>query len=260
MEYTVQQFARLAGISTRTIRYYDQIGLLKPAFINASGYRVYGREQVDRLQQILFYRALDFNLRQIGTILSACEYDRLTSLESHRLSLTRKRRQLDALIATLDKSISSMKGEYTMTDAEKFEGFKQDMVISNEEKYGEEIREKYGNESVNYANQKIKDMTEDEYADVSALEQSILEALKQVMVRSEGPGGPGAQKAAALHRRWLLFYWKEYTPEAHAALARMYVEDERFKAHYDRYSDGSATFLRDAIFIYTQRIKKEPEA
>ena len=142
MEYTVQKLGKMAGVSTRTLRYYDEIGILKPARINTSGYRIYGQKEVDRLQQILFYRELGVSLESIREIVTAPSFDGAKALREHREKLLEKREQLDSLIANVDKTIALTEGRSKMNDKEKFEGFKQKLIDENEEKYGDEIREK----------------------------------------------------------------------------------------------------------------------
>lgn len=154
MEYTVQKLGLIAGISTRTLRYYDEIGILKPARINSSGYRIYGQDEVDKLQQILFYRELGVSLESIKDIVTAPSFDRAKALREHRQKLLEKREQLDLLISNVDKTISLTEGRITMSNKEKFEGFKQKLVDDNEMKYGKEAREKYGDDAVNKSNQK----------------------------------------------------------------------------------------------------------
>ncbi|CFX95186.1 TipAS antibiotic-recognition domain [Syntrophomonas zehnderi OL-4] len=250
MEYTVQKLSRLAGISSRTLRYYDEIGILKPARINSSGYRIYGQNEVDRLQQILFYRELGVSLDHIKEMLTVPDFDRAAALRCHREKLLEKKAQLELLIMNVEKTLAAAEGRTKMSDQEKFQGFKQKMIEENEEKYGKEIREKYGEETVARSNQKFMAMTEEQYAEVTALEarfRAILEEARQ----GGDPAGALAQQAADLHRQWLAYYWSEYSKEAHAGVARMYVEDERFKVYYDRTQPGTAEFLREAVLIYT---------
>lgn len=178
MEYTVQTLGRLAGISTRTLRYYDEIGLLKPARINSSGYRIYGATEVNRLRQILFYRELDVSLDTIKAILNSPTFDGTTALKQHREKLLEKRAQLDALINNVDKSIEHTERKANMTDKEKFEGFKQKLIDENEGKYGKEIRKKYGENAVSSSNAKVKNMTEEQYAEVQKLEEQLFTNLK----------------------------------------------------------------------------------
>ena len=251
MGYTVRQLARLAGISPRTIRYYDEIDLLKPARVSASGYRLYGQAEVDRLQQILFYRALGVELKKIKRLISAPSFDELAALKEHRTKLLAKRRQVDLLIANVEKTIALKEGKITMSDQEKFAAFKQNMIIENEEKYGAEIRAEYGDKTIDQANAALKNMTAEQYAQWQQLGKEVLETLKMAMATGE-PASPLAQKTADLHRQWLNYAWGHYDKAAHAGLARMYVADPRFTAYYDdQVQPGAAEFLRDAILIYT---------
>ena len=250
MEYTIQKLGQLAGISTRTLRYYDEIGILKPSRINSSGYRIYGQNEVDRLQQILFFREIGVSLESIKEIISASSFDREKVLKEHREKLLEKRKQLDLLIENVEKTISSTEGKIKMTDKEKFEGFKQKMIDDNEKKYGKEIRGKYGDEVVDQSNQKLKNMTQEQYAEMERLSADVIETLKKAFATGD-PADELAQKAADLHRQWLCYSWNSYSKEAHAGVAQMYVDDERFTAYYDAEQPGMAKFLRDAIFIYT---------
>ncbi len=251
MEYTIQKLAKLAGVSTRTLRYYDEIDLLKPARINSSGYRIYGKREVDVLQQILFYRELGVNLQDIKQIVLDPNFDGAKALENHRKQLLEKRYQLDRLIENVEKTIEEKKGKIKMTDKEKFEGFKKKAIEENERKYGKKLREKYGEEAVEKSNQKFMNMTEEEHAEAERISTELMETLKEAMENGD-PASELGQKAAELHKKWLTFYWPEYSKEAHANLAEMYVADERFTAYYDdSVQAGTAKFLRDAIRIYT---------
>lgn len=250
MEYTVQKLGQMAGVSTRTLRYYDEIGILKPARINSSGYRIYGQAEVNQLQQILFYRELGVNLEGIKDIVSEPSFDGTKALREHREKLLEKRVQLDALISNVDKTIALNEGRISMTDKEKFEGFKKKLVDDNEVKYGEEIRAKYGDETVDKSNQKVKGMSQEQYEEITKLATEVIETLQAAFLTGD-PAGELAQKTVDLHRRWLCYHWDSYSKEAHAGLAQMYVDDPRFTAYYDEKQPGSAEFLRDAVFIYT---------
>lgn len=251
MEYTIQKLAQLAGISSRTLRYYDEIGILKPARINSSGYRIYGTEQVGRLQQILFYRELGMDLEGIKAIVSDPSFDPATALREHWVQLLDKRKQLNVLIANVEKSIAVMEGRAVMSDAEKFEGFKKQMVQENEEKYGADVRSRYGDDVADRSNQKLLNMTEAQYKEATQLEAELRAALKEA-IKTGNPASAPAQRVADMHRQWLLHYWPEYTKAAHRGLAQMYIEDERFRAYYDKDQLGSAEFLQQAIDIYTR--------
>lgn len=250
MEYTVQKLANLSGITTRTLRYYDEIGILKPARISSSGYRIYGEKEVDRLQQILFYRELGVELECIKKIISNSSFNEDKALREHREKLLEKRNQIDRLIENLDKTIEFKEGKIEMSNKEKFDGFKKKLVEENEYKYGKEIREKYGKSAVDKSNKKLMNMKEEQFKEATEIEEKFREVLEEAFKIGD-PSSKKAQEAAELHKSWLKFYWDEYREEAHAGLAQMYVDDERFRAYYDKNEPGVAEFLRDAILIYT---------
>jgi hypothetical protein len=124
------------------------------------------------------------------------------------------------------------------------------MIDENEKNYGNEIRDKFGEEAVDQSNAKLMNMTEEEYNAVTKLEQQVKETFALAFATGD-PSGELAQKAADFHKKWITFYWNKYSKEAHAGLAQMYVDDERFKAYYDKDQPGTAEFIRDAIRIYT---------
>lgn len=249
MEYTINKLAKLAGVSTRTLRYYDELGMLSPARISSNGYRIYGQKQIDRLQQILFYRELGVSLEEIRGILASGDFDGLSSLENHLSALRARREQLDLLVANVEKTIKAMKGEIIMNDQEKFEGFTQKLVDDNEQQYGEEIRAKYGDECVNRSNARVLNMSREQYAELEKLTEDLNETLKAAAEQGD-PAGELAQKACELHKRWLCFYWDDYSKEAHMGVTQMYVDDPRFTAYYDKIAPGCAAFLRDAVSVY----------
>jgi len=251
MEYAIKKLGQLAGVSTRTLRYYDEIGILKPARINSSGYRIYGETEVNRLQQILFYRELDVSLDNIKNILTSSSFDKTKALMEHRDKLLDKRNQLDLLILNINRTILSNEGRIIMSDKEKFDGFKQKLVDDNEKIYGKEIRDKYGDEVINKSNSKMKGMSKENFEESAKLADEIIEKLDNAF-KTGDPAGELAQTVADLHRQWLSLYWDTYTKEAHAGVAQMYVDDERFTAYYDKKQTGTAAFLRDAILIYTK--------
>lgn len=251
MEYTIKELADLAGISTRTLRWYDKKGLLKPSRVNEAGYRFYDEKAVARLQQIMFYRELEFSLYDIGQILESPQFDQQKALQSHLQELTRRREQIDDLILTVQKTLAELQGGKKMSDREKFEAFKKKMVQENEEKYGTEIREKYGDESVDRANAAMMKMSEETYKQWKEKEDRILAMLKEAVLTGETPDSPQAQEIAKLHAVWC-FRDEKYDPQKHAQIASLYTLDKRFTAYYDREVEGCAKFLTDAVSIYAK--------
>ncbi|MGJ9459546.1 MerR family transcriptional regulator [Oceanobacillus sp. CF4.6] len=249
MEYTVNKLAKLSGVSGRTLRYYDQIGLLKPARINSSGYRIYEQKEVDLLQQILFYRELEVSLEGITEIMNEPTYDQTKALKNHFIKLLQKRSHLDKLMATVEKTIASIEGGTPMQDKEKFAGFKDKIIERNEQKFGKEIREKYGDKTVNASNAKLRGMSEEDLKAMNDLEGEIMLLLERAY-KTGNPASDLAQEVAAKHKQWLMYAWPNYSKEAHAGLAEMYVSDDRFTAYYDKAIKGGTKFLRDALLIY----------
>ncbi len=257
MEYTVLALCKLAGVTPRTLRYYDQIGLLMPRRKAFTGYRLYGPGEVDRLQQILFYRELGIPLHAVKKILDDPEYNALEELRKHRDIIVLEQKRLDALARNISRTITRLEGETEMTDTEKFEGMKQSLINENERRYGREIRDRYGDKAMEESYGKMTRMSAEQYQKAKELEEQIKDKLRGAMKGS--PKSAEAQALAAMHREWLCMYWGSYSPETHENLAQMYVQDKRFKAYYKDAAPGAAEFLRDAIVLYTQGLRSGRE-
>ena len=249
MEYTINKLAKMAGVSTRTLHYYDQLDLLSPAHIGENGYRFYGQKEIDRLQHILFYRELGVPLREIKDVLSRKGFDSANALQNHLVALRAKRKQLDILIFNVEKTILTMKGEAVMADYEKFEGFAEKMIENNEKLYGEEIRGKYGDAAVDKSNAMFRGMTKEKYAEVEELSNRLNNALKAAFAQGDTTSEL-AYEVCKLHKQWLCCFWPIYSKEAHIGVTQMYVDDPRFAAYYDNIAPGCAVFLRDAVLSY----------
>ncbi|WP_414842058.1 MerR family transcriptional regulator [Enterococcus saccharolyticus] len=246
MEYTIKKIANLSGVSARTLRFYDEIDLLKPAKVNSSGYRIYGQQEVNRLQQILFYRELDMKLEEIKEILDNPDFNVEQALMEHQEKLLAKRREIDRLLASVQQTMHYYKGEIDMTDQEKFTAFKEQKIAENESTYGEEIREKYGKETVERSNQKYLNLTEEQMQEMTKTETQLFEKIEMYLQQPEIESDL-AKEVYELHKKWLSFTWPTYSAEAHKGLGMMYVADERFTAYYDDKHAGAAQALNDAI-------------
>jgi DNA-binding transcriptional MerR regulator/quercetin dioxygenase-like cupin family protein len=137
MDYTVKQVAAMSGVSVRTLHFYDETGLLKPAYIGANGYRFYGEAQFLILQQILFYRELGFELKQIKEILGRADFEKVAALQSHRQVLQKNLSRTRTLIETIDKTIQHLKGTKQMKSGEMFLGFS---VAAGNDRFDEHIK------------------------------------------------------------------------------------------------------------------------
>ncbi len=252
MEYTIKKLAEIAGVSARTLRYYDEINLLKPCRINSSGYRIYGQKEVDLLQQILFYKSMDMKLDNIQQLISNPNFNINKALKEHHQKLISRRDQLNQLILTVEKTLAYNKGEIDMSNKEKFEGFKKEKLAENEAKYGKEIREKYGKDTVEKSNNKFLNLSEEDFTKMQEIEIEMFEALEK-LIQTQDFDSDIAKTVYDKHKEWLCYSWPTYSPEAHKGLAEMYVADERFAKYYnDKKGNKAVTTLRDAIVKYAK--------
>lgn len=247
MEYGIRELSEMAGVSARTLRWYDRIGLLRPCRVGENGYRFYSSAEVDRLQHILFYRELGLELRQIGELLDDPQFDRMTALREHLAALESRREQLDGMIASLRRTISAEERNETVMDREKFEAFKRGAIEKNEAAHGQEVRARYGDEAMDSANRRVMNLTQEEYAEWKDIGDEILRRLEAAVTQNADPSGPEGRAIAELHKKWLSFSWEKYSLQAHKGLAQTYVLDERFARYYDRAIPGCAEFLKNAI-------------
>jgi len=246
--WKVSEVAELAGISVRTLHYYDEVGLLQPEYVTDAGYRMYSENDLDRLQQILFFRELDLPLKQIKDILQSPDFDRREALLMHRKMLLEKRRRLDKVLETLENTIRHVEGECEMTAQEKFEGFD-----FSKNPYEEEARRRWGDKAVDDSNAKLGSMTKEQQKAMGDRMNAIyaeLAAIRHLPADS-------AEAQAAI-KKWYDFlnegnFGVQYTPEMFRGLGQMYVDDERFTKNIDKFGEGLARFMRDAMAAFADR-------
>ncbi len=242
MKLNIGDAASLLNVSVRTLRYYDEIGLLKPSEVTEAGYRIYDGTDIARLQQILFYRELEFPLSDIGRILSAPDYDRADTLRKQKELLTLKRDRLDALIRLAEQS---MKGEDTMSIQE----FDNTAVETAREKYAAEAEARWGKtEAWRESAARTKAYGRGDWTHIQSEADEILKAF--AAARDEAPAG---QKARALVEDWqahITKYYYDCTAPILKGLGQMYMGDARFTAYLDRFGDGTAAFISEAIEAY----------
>lgn len=243
MRYTVKQLADLAGVTNRTLRYYDQIGLLHPTSYGENGYRYYGQEAILRLQQILFYRELGLSLEQIKTILSQPDFDLLQSLEGHRRALLERVEQLACLIETVDKTILHLRGEITMSDLEFYKGFDEEQ----QKRRLKQARQRYGDEAM----QRTKDWN----AYTPEQKNAILgegHAINMAIVANMDKGfdSPEVQYWIGRWHNAINTYFYDCSLEIFEALGHGYNQDPEFRAFYENIQPGLAAFMEQAMTNY----------
>ena len=251
MEYTIKQLSDLSGVTPRTLRWYDQLGLLRPGRLTDAGYRIYGPPEVDRLQEVPCSTG---SWTFLGRTSAACWTTRhMTARRSCRASWRScwpGGNGWICLILTITQTIESSKGGRIMSDHEKFEALKRRTVEENEARYGRELRSAYGDATIDRANARVLALSEEEHRQWQELGRSIQEALAEAVQSGADPAGAEGQRIAALHRQWLSFSWERYAPQAHAGLVRLYTQDPRFTAYYDRDVPGCAAFLERAVLAW----------
>jgi DNA-binding transcriptional MerR regulator len=241
----VKEVAALVGISVRTLHYYDAIGLLKPEHKTEAGYRIYTDKELERLQQILFFKELGFSLKKIKEIMDSPSYNQIEALKVQQKMLLAKQKQINTMLETIEKTIKHSKGEIAMSNQERFKGFD---FRSNP--YEQEARERWGNEPVEEANKKINNLSSYERKD---LENSMTEIYCNLStIRHQDPASEEAQQWIGM---WfdLLNRIGTYSLTAFKGLGKMYVEDERFTKNIDKFGDGLAKFMQEAMAIYAAK-------
>ena len=241
----IGEVAHLTGITVRALRHYDAIGLLKPSGISDTGYRLYSDADLQRLQQILFFRELDFPLSDIRDIMMNPAYDKAAALRRHKELLLQKRSRIDGLIALVDKHI---KGENDMS----FKQFDKSNIDKARQRYAEETRQRWGATDA-YAEYEKKAANRSDAAQdmITGEGDEILRAFSAI--RTMAPAAPEAQ---ALVRRWQEHITANYytcTLPILACLGQMYTADERFTGNIDRHGEGTAAFMAAAIEIYCKQ-------
>ena len=238
----IKEFAEFTGVSVRTLHYYDEIGLLTPAFVDeTTGYRFYDEKSLLRMQEILFYRELDFSLKSIGEILSSPNYDTRKSLEEQKILLTLKKERLERLIASIDEA---MKGANVMSafDNSEFEKHK----VEAQEKWGKtNAYKEHAERTKNYSKQKWNDLAEGM--------DHIMAEFASCMKKEKKPDSTEAQNLVKMLQNHITENYYLCTNEILAGLGQMYVGDERLKNNIDKHAGGTAAFICEAIEVHCRK-------
>jgi DNA-binding transcriptional MerR regulator len=247
MAYTVKQVSDLAGVSIRTLHYYDEIGLLKPASHGENGYRYYDEQALLRLQQILFFRELDFSLNEIKTIMDQSDFDLLHALQAHRQSLEHQTARLSRLMSTIDKTILHLKGQVEMSTPELFEGFDDE----TQKRYEQEASRRWGDQHVKESRRRWNNYSAQQKAQIMAEGKTIyLDLLNYI---GQDPASAQVQQVIARWHQHLRHFY-EPSKEILLGLAQGYSQDPDFRAFFERMHPDLPEFLRPAIERYCQNM------
>ncbi|WP_154821074.1 MerR family transcriptional regulator [Clostridium saudiense] len=241
----ISEVAKLTGITVRTLHYYDEVGLLKPSEITEAGYRLYSREDLEILQQILFFRELDFPLSQIKEIMNNPNYDKEEALKKQKELLIQQRQRIEGLIKLIEKRIE---GDNNMS----FKEFDMNEIEENKKKYAKEVKERWGtSKAYEESEKKTSSYNKEKWGDINQETSEIFKGFAELR-----NSDPGSEEVQELVRRWQKYITDNFytcTNEILSGLGLMYVEDERFKENLDKNGEGTAKLMAEAIKIYCSK-------
>lgn len=241
----ISEVAKLTGITVRTLHYYNEIGLLKPSEITEAGYRLYSREDLEILQQILFFRELDFPLSQIKEIMNNPNYDKEEALKKQKELLIQQRQRIEGLIKLIEKRIE---GDNNMS----FKEFDMNEIEENKKKYAKEVKERWGtSKAYEESEKKTSSYNKEKWGDINQETSEIFKGFAELR-----NSDPGSEEVQELVRRWQKYITDNFytcTNEILSGLGLMYVEDERFKENLDKNGEGTAKLMAEAIKIYCSK-------
>jgi MerR family transcriptional regulator, thiopeptide resistance regulator len=244
MAYTVKQVATISGVSVRTLHFYDEAGLLKPAYHGANGYRFYEEPQLLTLQQILFYRELGFELKQIKRILNRADFEKIAALESHRKVLRKNLGRTRKLITTIDKTIEHLKGTKKMKTNELFAGFDPKEQAKHEQylihRFGDGMKE-----GIALSKARVKDWKKADWEKSGTAFNAICRDLVSAMEQGLTPESPEVQRVIRRHYEWLKKFW---TPnrESYAGHSQIVVDSDLrkpYEAHHPQLPEFAAAAM-----------------
>ena len=236
MRMQIKEFAELTGVSVRTLHYYDEIGLLKPSEVDAqNGYRLYDEKSLERMQEIIFYRELDFSLKTIAQILSSPDYDKQQALSHQRKLLISKKERLEQLIAAIE---SAEKGEAFMKTNNDYEALKK--------QYAQEVKQRWGNTDAYKENQQRNT----DFSKSAALLDEVFEKFAELNRSGILPNDEPAKVQVEKLQQCITDNFYTCSNEILAGLGQMYVADERFKTNIDQHGKGTAEYISACIKSY----------
>jgi len=249
VNYAVKQLAKLAGVSVRTLHLYDQIGLLKPSLRTTARYRRYGEPELLRLQQILFYKELDFPLKEIIHILDDPDFDLVRALEGHKAALLTRRKRLDTLLETINKTVKHLKNKTMSNYEELYEGMPHEQAAA----WRKEAVEKWGEDTVIRSEKALLEMPKLDIEKLKADQKAIKIALKALA--GENPESEAVQEQIARHYANIRSFWGVSDPTDlkaanYKGLAELYAADERYMAEDGNPDPAFATFMRNAMIYF----------
>lgn len=251
MAYTVKQLAKISGVSVRTLHWYDEIELLKPAYLGANGYRYYEEKQLLTLQQILFFRELAFNLNDIQKLLSQNDFDQIKALYAHREVLEKEIDRKKNLISTIDKTILHLRGKKTMSDKELYYGFDS----TRQAEYEQYLVKSHGlpaEQLLLESKKRTAKWDKDEWDEVKNQGDTIHKELAKAIEQGLKPDSDEVQ--TIIHRHYQMterFYTA--SKEVYIGLTQLYAQHPDFKKFFDAYHPKMIEFIGEAMQFYAHK-------
>jgi MerR family transcriptional regulator, thiopeptide resistance regulator len=250
MALTVGSVAALAKVSVRTLHHYDELGLLKPSARSESGYRLYTDGDLERLQQVLFYRELGFSLDDIGQLMSDPDYDAALALADQRELLEHQLKRTQAMIALIDTTMMSMEGVIQMTKEEMFDVFGD----FDPAQYEAEVQQRWGDsDAYKESTRRAKRYTKADWERFKAEQDDAMATMLELFDAGVAPTDSRAMDVAESARLQIDQWFYPCSKQFHVNLGEMYVSDPRFTAYYDKHREGLAVWFRDAIRANAER-------
>lgn len=254
MSYTVKQLSKLSGVTVRTLHFYEEIGLFKPAYYGSNGYRYYEEPQLLQLQQILFFKELGFTLKQIQKVVGKSDFDQLAALNSHRKALSQEWEKIGLLLETIDKTIKHVKGKKKMKDKEMFDGFNITLVkVKEGEPYSE--AEKIVVQSVKKPTQSAEDVEKrgkTYYDNITKTAHALFNELAQCIEKGIDPASNEVQKIIKKHHAFTE-QTHSATKEVYKAMAKLYAEHPELRKQLEPFHSNLATFMAEAMKLFADQ-------
>lgn len=250
MVYTVTKLAKLSGVSVRTLHWYDEVGLLKPAYYGSNGYRYYEEEQLLKLQQVLFFRELGFELKQIQKIIGRSDFDTILALRSHRQVLQKNLQRTQKLIKTIDKTIKHLEGSRKMKEQEFYDGFDKE----KQKEYEKQLIDRFGNKVKKHfaeCERNVKNWTKSDWDRSKKEFDEICKELAKLMEKQLSASSKQVQNVTRQHYNWLKKFWTP-TKESYPSHGQLIVESDLRKA-YEAYHPHMPQFIAEAIQVFAER-------
>lgn len=249
--YKIKQFADLVGVSVRMLRHYDKIGLLVPQNVNKfNNYRYYGEKNLTSIQQILFFKELDFSLQEIKAIINDSSFDPLDALSMQRNLLSLKKQRLENMVEFIDDLIINNTGEFNMAKIK--QAMNNDNFNQQKLAYAKEAKDKWGDsDSYKQSQSRMAKYSKQDIENLNQQQAKLYQELAGLMPL--GVEDSQVQKKIHQARMFISDNWYDCSTKQFAALGDMYVADERFKANIDQHGAGLATFLNNAIQLYVSK-------